>query len=135
MTLDGIRYWGHDVNFPDAFAALTRSVAEESSPEENPVYVLEEAGQIVGFFELRDRGEHIELLRMFLPTELIGRGYGKRLWEEAVEQARRSHQMMLIMSDPGARGFYEAMGADLDSEIEVAPGFVLGKYWYSLDKR
>lgn len=40
---------------------------------------------------------------------------------------------MLIMSDPDARGFYEAMGAALDAEVEVSPGFVLGKYWFELN--
>ncbi len=33
------------------------------------------------------------------------------------------------MSDPGSTGFYEAMGANLEDEIKVAPGFTLGEYW------
>lgn len=132
MTLTGIRFWGHHVNHPDAYQGLVRTLAEELGPENFPVFVLEEEGQMLGFFELRDRGDHAELLRMFLRTDLIGRGYGRRLWLEAVGRASESHDRMLIMSDPGARGFYEAMGAELETEVEVSPGFVLGKYWFDL---
>lgn len=135
MTLAGLRYWGHDVNHPDAYAGLQQMLAAEVGPENYPVFVLEDAGSIAGFFELRDRGDHVELLRMFLRTELIGHGYGKRLWDEAVARASETHARMLIVSDPAARGFYEAMGAELETEVEVAPGFVLGRYWYSLEGR
>ena len=110
MTLSGVRYWGHDVNHPEAFQALAKTVANEDGPENHAVYVLEDDGRVIGFFELRDRGDHVELLRMFLQPELIGHGLGKVLWGEAVRRARESHEKMLIMSDPGARGFYEADG-------------------------
>lgn len=132
MTLAGIRFWGHDVKHPEAFAGFAEAVAAEPGPENFPVFVLEEEADVLGFFELRDRGDHGELLRMFLRVDLIGSGYGRRLWSEAVKRASESHDRMLIMSDPGARGFYEAMGAVLESEIEVAPGFALGRYWFDL---
>jgi GNAT superfamily N-acetyltransferase len=132
MTLAGVRYWGHHESHPEAYADLVASVHAESGPENHPVYVLEEDGDVAGFFELRDRGEHIELLRMFLPVSRIGHGYGRRLWDEAVGVASQTHDRMLIMSDPRAQGFYEAMGANLDEEVMVAPGFSLGKYWYVL---
>lgn len=133
MTLAGVRFWGHHVNHPEAYQGLVKALSEEPGPENFPVFVLEEDGEVLGFFELRDRGDHAELLRMFLRTDLIGSGYGKRLWSEAVDVASKSHDRMLIMSDPDARGFYEAMGAALDAEVEVSPGFVLGKYWFELN--
>lgn len=104
----------------------------EEGPENHPVFVLEEDGAVVGFYELRDRGDHIELLRMFLPVERIGRGHGRSLWTDAVATAAKSHDQMVILSDPCARGFYEAMGARLDGEVEPAPGFILGRYHYDL---
>lgn len=132
MTLAGVRYWGHDENHPEAYAGLAALLEKEPGPENHPVYVLEEDGEVAGFFELRDRGDHVELLRMFLRPELIGKGYGRRLWEEATAVAAESHERMLIMSDPKATSFYEAMGAILEEEHTVAPGFTLGKYWYEL---
>ncbi len=133
LTLAGIRYWGHDVDHPDAYEGLVRALADERGPEHYPVYVLEDSGAVIGFFELRDRTDHVELLRMFLRPGMIGQGYGRTLWAEALKRARESHERMLIMSDPGARGFYEAMGAELEAEIEVSPGFVLGRYWYEFN--
>lgn len=134
MSLAGVRHWGHHENHPDAYAGLAARLEKETGPENHPVYVLEEDGEVVGFFELRDRGEHMELLRMFLTPERIGTGYGRRLWTEAVDVAARTHDRMLIMSDPGATGFYEAMGATFEDETTVAPGFTLGKYWYELHR-
>ncbi len=132
MTLEGVRHWGHHETAPEAYADLVESLAREPGPENNPVFVLEENGGVIGFYELRDRGDHIELLRMFLRPDFIGRGYGRRLWDEAVATAGESSDRMLIMSDPAACGFYEAMGATLEKMIDVAPGFALGKYWFDL---
>ena len=132
MTLAGIRHWGHDESHPGVYREFESMVRGEEGPENHPVFVLEEDGAVVGFYELRDRGDHIELLRMFLAVERIGRGYGRSLWIDAVATAAKSHDQMVILSDPGARGFYEAMGASLDGEIEAAPGFVLGNYHYDL---
>lgn len=135
MTLAGVRYWGHDQRHPEAYNGLAKTLAAEAGPENYPVFVLEEDGRVVGFYELRDRGDHVELLRMFLLTELIGEGYGKVLWDHAVEQARSRSDRMLIKSDPEAVGFYSAMGARLEKRQEVAPGFSLGIFWYDLDER
>lgn len=132
MTLAGARYWGHDQNHPDAYQRLAQQVAAEPGPENHPVFVLEDDEGIVGFYELRDRDEHIELLRMFQRPDLIGQGYGRVLWNHAVEEAARTHDRMLIMSDPGATAFYAAMGAGLAEELEVATGFTLGVFWYDL---
>ncbi len=132
MTLAGVRYWGHDQKHPEAYNGLATSLAAEAGPENHPVFVLEEDGRVIGFYELRDRGDHVELLRMFLLPELIGDGYGKVLWDHAVGQARSSNDRMLIKSDPGAVGFYSAMGARLEKQQEVAPGFSLGIFWYDL---
>jgi len=39
------------------------------------------------------------------------------------------------MADPGAVGFYQAMGAILERHQEMAPGFSVGVYWYNLTTR
>lgn len=132
MTLAGLRHWGHDQNHPEAYQGLADLLEAAGGPESYPVYVLEEEGVAVGFYELRDRGEHVELLRMFMQPELIGHGYGRALWNDAVKSATPMSGRMLIMADPGAIGFYQAMGASLDRLQEVAPGFSVGVCWYDL---
>ncbi len=134
MTLAGLRYWGHHEHHADAYAALAGELASESGPENHQVFVLEVDGEVVAFHELRDRGDHIELLRMFMRSDLIGQGYGRRLWNHAVGQAELTHDRMLILSDPKAVGFYAAMGAALEKTLEVAPGFSIGVYWYDLGR-
>ncbi len=132
MTLAGLRYWGHDRNHPEAYEGLASILSTADGPESHPVFVLEERTAVVGFYELRDRGDHVELLRMFMQPELIGHGYGRTLWTHAVEQAASMSDRMLIMADPGAVGFYQAMGATLERHQEIAPGFLLGVGWYDL---
>lgn len=76
--------------------------------------------------------EDVELLRMFQKPELIGFGYGRLLWEHSIAEAANHGDRMLIMSDPGAFGFYEAMGAELEKKVEVVPGISLGVLWYDV---
>ncbi|MDJ0954992.1 MAG: GNAT family N-acetyltransferase [Acidimicrobiia bacterium] len=132
MTLAGLRYWGHDQNHPEAYEGLAAILSSADGPESHPVFVLEESSKMIGFYELRDRGDHVELLRMFLQPDLIGLGYGRTLWTHAVQEAAAMSGRMLIMADPGAEGFYRAMGARLERYQEATPGFVLGVYWYDL---
>ena len=132
MTLAGVRYWGHHLNHPEAYEGLAEWLKDEDGPENHDVFVLEEDGGVLGFYELRDRDSHVELVRMFMETDLIGRGYGRLLWEQAVVRAAEKHDRMLIMSDPQAVGFYRAMGATFEEEQVVSPGFSLSKFWYDL---
>jgi GNAT superfamily N-acetyltransferase len=132
MTLAGVRHWGHHETHPEAYAGLAGQVEAADGPEKLPVFVLEIDGEVVGFYELRDRGDHVELLRMFMRSDLIGHGYGRKLWNHAIDQAAHIRDRMLIMSDPGAIDFYSAMGATLEGRQEVAPDFSLGVLWYDL---
>ncbi len=130
MTLAGVATHDHARTHPRAHADLTRMI-EEGTPGE-VVTVAEENGRVVGFHGLVDEGDHIEMKRLFLAVECIGRGYGKAIWRHAVQTAARTHVTMRIVSDPGSRWFYEAMGAVLEREIEPYEGFVLGVYTFPL---
>lgn len=132
MTVAGVRYWGHGERFPDLIAQFT---TELPSPEETaaaPTWILSDGDDIVGFYSLRDRGDHVELVQMFLDTSYIGQGVGRQLWQHAVERAADMGDRMKIISDPGAVGFYERMGAELETTREVVPGFTLSVYWFDL---
>ena len=132
MTLAGVRHWGHDVAHPEAYAGLETRLAVDDDPADHRVLVWEDDEGIAGFVDLRDRGDHVELLRMFLRTELIGHGHGRVLWERAVSEAARMADRMLIVSDPEATGFYEAMGARAERTIEPVADFTLTVFWYDL---
>lgn len=132
MTLAGVRYWGHHQNHPEAYNGLASQLPDGEHTATHPVFVLEDEDEIAGFYELRERGDHVELLRMFLKVDLIGQGYGRLLWDHSLSEAKELSDRMLIVSDPGAVGFYEAMGAEFTETKEVTPGFVLSTFWYDL---
>ncbi len=73
---------------PEAYLALATRLETEDSPEMHPVWVIEDADGIAGFYELRERGGHVELLRMFQRPWLIGQGMGGRLWDHAASEAQ-----------------------------------------------
>lgn len=135
MTLAGVRHWGHHETFPEAYAGLADDLPDGDDVEQNPTFVLEEDGTVVGFYSLVPTPEHVELRQMFLDVDRIGKGLGRRLWEHALSEAARHGARLLIRSDPEAVGFYRAMGADLERMVEVAPGFRLGIFWYVLTDR
>ena len=132
MTLAGVRYWGHDVHHPEAYQGLVESLTSQDGPEAHTVFLLKDEAEVVAFYELQDRDGYVELVRMFMRPDLIGHGFGKKLWNHAVDRAAGNHDRMLILSDPSAIGFYTAMGATLERRQEVAPGFELGVFWYNL---
>ncbi|MCB1245956.1 MAG: GNAT family N-acetyltransferase [Acidimicrobiia bacterium] len=125
-----VRWYGHETATEELFAGLEAQL-EAGHPTE-VITVGEEDGELVGFHGLVDEGEFVDLLRMFLTIDRIGKGYGSQLWDHAVEMAATTHDRMRIIADPGARGFYETKGAVLERDMEPSPGFRLGVYWYDL---
>ena len=94
--------------------------------------MAEEDGEVAGFHGLSVEEDWVELHSLFVTLDRIGDGYGKEIWLHAVDEAVLSGDRMRILSDPGALWFYEKMGAKLEKQLEVAPGFFLGLYWYDL---
>ena len=134
ITLAGIRHSGHHVDHPEAYAGLQQLLEARDGTGENVVRVLEEAGRVIGFIELVKQEDHVELLRMFIQPDRIGSGIGRVLWDEATKEAATLSDRMLIMADPAAIGFYEAMGAETEHHVEVAPNFRLARMWFDLGR-
>ena len=111
LALRSKGHWGYAAGFLEACrGALTLSADYIAAW---PVFVLEEAGKVVGFYGLRGLdGGRVELLYLFLEPTAINRGHGKRLWAHAVEAAARfGFHKLMIESDPHAESFYLSMGA------------------------
>lgn len=89
MTLAGLGHWGYDQNHPKVFQFLEENLPDGPEIAHSPVFVVEEDSDVVGFYGLRDRGDHVEVLRMFPRVDRIGRGYGWLMWDHAV--MRRPH--------------------------------------------
>lgn len=110
LALRSKAHWGYDADFLEACRGeLTVSPDYIASA---PVFVLEEGGRVVGFYGLREQGDALELLYLFVEPAAVGGGRGRRLWRHAVETAARlGFQKITIESDPYAEPFYLAMGA------------------------
>jgi GNAT superfamily N-acetyltransferase len=116
LALRSKSHWGYDADFLEACRAeLTLS---PQYIDASPVYVLEEGKRIVGFYGLHEQGGELELLYLFVEPAAMNRGYGKRLWNHALEVAARlGFQKISIESDPYAEAFYRAMGAERVGEV------------------
>jgi GNAT superfamily N-acetyltransferase len=126
IVIAGVSHWGHDVNYPAAIESLrAEGLPTPDYVAQSPVFVLEDADGLIGFYGLGVEPDHVELIYLFLDTDRIGAGNGRRLWEHAVTEAAKHGRHLRIKSDPMAVGFYEAMGATRGSEVEISPGFSL----------
>jgi GNAT superfamily N-acetyltransferase len=102
--------WGYDAEFMEACRSALTLTPEYITT--HLVFVLEAQGQILGFYSLVVRDGELELDNLFVEPSAIGRGYGKCLFQHAVEVAKqRGFHSMLIESEPNAELFYRAMGA------------------------
>ena len=111
--------WGYGPAFLErARPALTPSAAYLAH---RPVYLLEAAGHLIGFYGFDFEQEEALLQDLFIAPEFVGRGYGRRLWAHLLGTAQREGiPSFLILSDPHAEGFYRRMGARRVGE-RVAP--------------
>ena len=110
LALRSKSHWG----YPAEFLEACRDELKLSSDfiTHSPVFVLEEAQSVVGFYGLRAAKDAIELVYLFVAPEAINHGYGKLLWEHAVcVAAGLGYPKILIESDPHAEAFYLARGA------------------------
>ena len=119
LTIRSKAYWGYD-------AAFMESVREElqipvAHIEAGYVHILEDAGNLIGFFSLIEAKGKWELDFAFLDPPYIGHGYGRALWQAVVGEAQRlGLRSFAIVADPHAEGFYLRMGAERIGEIASA---------------
>ena len=86
LALRAKSYWGYGEAFlAAARAALTIDAETISSAR---IYVAEQDGATVGFYGLTGEPPSGVLEWMFLEPHAIGRGYGRRMWEDAIARAR-----------------------------------------------
>jgi N-acetylglutamate synthase-like GNAT family acetyltransferase len=114
LTDLGIRskaHWGYDATFLAAcreeLTVSPRDIAADN------VFVAERGAVVIGYYAVTAVLEGAcELKALFVDPPAIATGVGKRLFEQATQQARALGAIrMIIESDPNAAGFYQAMGA------------------------
>jgi GNAT superfamily N-acetyltransferase len=127
LALRSKAYWGYDAAFLEA-CRRGELMVSAGFVGTRPVFVLEEGGQLVGFYGLRGDPPDADLAYLFVEPAAVRRGHGRRLWEHAVATAGQlGYRRLLIESDPKAEPFYRAMGATRVGEVPstVRPGRML----------
>jgi GNAT superfamily N-acetyltransferase len=132
IAQDAKRYWGYPENWLKAWQDdLT---IRPDFVENNPVYVAEEAGIVLGFYALILGSDKAELDHLWVAPAHIGSGVGKALFLHAMQYAAGQQVSEVeISSDPHALGFYQKMGAhqicetvtEIDGQPRVLPRLIL----------
>ncbi len=106
-------YWGYSDQFMKA--CLEELTVDECYIENNPTFVIETAGNAVGFYSLeRISAAEVELSYLFVDPAFIGKGYGRKLITHAQEEARQlGYSKMIIQGDPNAERFYRSAGGSV----------------------
>ncbi|WP_068614705.1 GNAT family N-acetyltransferase [Paenibacillus tuaregi] len=109
-------HWGYSDEFMEACREDLTVTSEYIAT--SLVFVLEDEGQIKGFFGLEQEDGSWLLKDLFVEPEEIGRGYGKALWRYMQNAARDlGVRKLTIHSEPHAENFYLRMGAKRIGEI------------------
>ena len=119
IALDAKRYWGYPEHWIKHWESdLTISPDFIAN---NHVYVVDDEGQVRGFYALCFSGDKAELEHIWVEPSHIGTGIGKELFLDAMERAAKLNVNELELSaDPNAAGFYERMGAKQIGETDSA---------------
>ncbi len=128
-------YWGYDPDFMNNFK-LKYKVTEQFI-EENPTYVIEKDGRIIGFYGMINHNNETELEYLYVEPEHIGKGIGKLLWDHFVNRCRQDGiERITLVTSPQAVGFYTKQGAVQTGEVEslVRKGRMVPKLVYDIGR-
>lgn len=109
LCLRSKAYWGYDAAFMAACVDELTLTPEDL--EQDPISVLEDQNGLAGVAQVSLDQDGCYLDKLFIDTDRIGLGYGKRLFLWALVAARGLGATELIIeADPDAAPFYEKMG-------------------------
>lgn len=110
-------YWGYDSNFMDRFKEIY--LITEEFILNHPTYVLKSNKEIIGFYGLLQKNDITSLEYLFIEPMYIGKGYGKVLWNHALEECKKlGIREFTIITSPDARGFYLKLGATIYNQVD-----------------
>ena len=112
LTLRSKAYWGYDDSFLESARPELEFEPSKFLPDFH-VYILEAEDEPVGFCSLTsiDKGT-VELHDLFIEPRHIGKGYGRKLWDYAVNLAGSfGFSRLVLTADPNAETFYARQGA------------------------
>ena len=126
-------YWGYSSDFMEKFKRIY--LITEEFIADHPTYILNDNETIVGFYGIMQSDSEASLEYLFIEPAFIGKGYGRILWNHALEECRKlGITAFTIITSPDARGFYFRLGATIFNEVDslIADGKKTPKLIYRL---
>lgn len=121
LALRAKSHWGYEAGFLAAARADLKIDAETIRSAR--VYVLQRASAVTGFYGLVGKPPIGRLEWMFLEPEAIGRGYGRLMWNHAIQAASAAgFAELLIESDRFCRAVLRRDGRDQGWRHPLARG-------------
>ena len=126
-------YWGYSSDFMDRFKEIY--LITEEFILNNPTYILKNSEIIIGFYGILLNHDEVSLEYLFIEPTYIGKGYGKMLWDHALEEFKKlGIREFTIITSPDAREFYLRLGATVYSQVDslISKGNKTPKLIFSL---
>ena len=126
-------YWGYSSDFMDRFKEIY--LITEEFILNNPTYILKNGEIIIGFYGILLNHDEVSLEYLFIEPTYIGKGYGKMLWDHALEEFKKlGIREFTIITSPDAREFYLRLGATVHSQVDslISKGNKTPKLIFSL---
>jgi len=97
------------------------------------IYKLEEQGTIIGFCSIQENDDNYEIMHLWVHPDFIGKGYGKLILKETIQNVVKKEKVVIVESDPNAESFYQSQGFEtFDKRESYPPGRflpILKKYY------
>jgi GNAT superfamily N-acetyltransferase len=106
-------HWGYDIDFMRRCKAELTYSPEQIEREDIHFHVCDLDDRVVAFYALKELGDgRAELDALFVAPDLLGQGVGRYLVDQARNEAiGLGIDVIVILGDPNAEGFYGSVGA------------------------
>lgn len=128
IALTAKRHWGYPERWMEIWTPLLTITPEFIASAE--VWVAEMNGEPAGFYALIFSEKRASLEHLWILPSYMGKGFGRALFEHALRGCSENGcDVLEIVSDPNAQGFYERMGAkkvglnigEVDGQLRTLP--------------
>jgi len=105
-------YWGHSKKMMDIFKK--EYTLSQGYLKNNEVFNMLLNGKIIGFYAFNMTQETPELEYFYLKPEYIGKGYGRKLWNEAIKFCKNNKiKEFIFVAGAEVKNYYLKMGAEV----------------------
>ncbi|HKL42238.1 MAG TPA: GNAT family N-acetyltransferase [Clostridia bacterium] len=112
IAFDSESYWGHSKKMLDVFKREYNLT--EAYLEKNSVVNMVLDGNIIGFYAFNMTQEMPELEYFYLKPKYIGKGYGRRLWNEVIKFCEDNKiEAFNFVAGAEVKNYYLKMGAEV----------------------